>query len=105
MRGTLGGESMKRPISKTAFYDFVGMTFDQLCDEIRALRVRLETLESADTYKGIWQRALPYRKGAQVSHQGALWVCLSDSNPGLQPSQNPTHWQLAAKPRTKGKLP
>lgn len=68
-----------------------------LMETIGELADRVKALEAADQYKGTYQRALAYRKGAQVTHGGSLFVALADAEAGKTPGDNPAIWQLAAK--------
>lgn len=98
IRRELGEKAMKGHASRVELYEVV----DVLVEAIGELRQQIKALEEADSYKGTWQRALSYRKGAQVTHKGGLWVALVECDAGLQPGENPAHWQLAAKGKQNG---
>lgn len=65
--------------------------------ERQALEHRIEALEQREKamrFRGIWQRADEYQRHNFVTHDGSLWVAVSD-NPGKPGDGN--GWQLAAK--------
>ncbi|TRC92185.1 hypothetical protein FJV76_29315 [Mesorhizobium sp. WSM4303] len=70
------------------------------CMALEARVAELEANGQRDAYKGVFQRALPYSKGALVTHDGSLWAALQDVQEGTLPGTNPTSWQLAAKGTT-----
>ncbi|RJT32106.1 hypothetical protein D3227_27280 [Mesorhizobium waimense] len=78
--------------------------YNSLTTSLQKMRDRIDAIEATgqqDAYKGVYQRALPYSKGAMVTHDGSLWVSLQDVQEGTLPGSNPTSWQLAAKGATK----
>jgi hypothetical protein len=89
----IGTDLAKRPVTMREFTVAMADTITA----IRTLSARLEAMEQADAYKGVFQRALPYRRGSQVTHAGALWVALDDVPKGIVPGFNPDLWQLASK--------
>ncbi|MFD1987977.1 HK97 family phage prohead protease [Mesorhizobium newzealandense] len=77
--------------------------FVEITQAFNRVRERIEAIEATgrqDAYKGVYQRALPYGKGAMVTHDGSLWAALQDVQEGTLPGTNPTSWQLAAKGTT-----
>jgi hypothetical protein len=46
-------------------------------------------------YRGVWQRASPYQRGAAVTDNGSLWCCTSDGTTDRPGSSS--NWQLMAK--------
>lgn len=96
MRPDDPSEERERRYTQEVHNAFVSL-FALMQDNCMALLDRVKALEAADSYKGTWQRAMPYRKGAQVTHKGGLWVALLPCDAGQQPGDNPAHWQLAAK--------
>lgn len=64
---------------------------DEAADALRALRLRVEALESrsiADAYKGVYDAEAGYRRGEMFSHGGALWLALNDAEPGERPGKS-----------------
>lgn len=56
-----------------------------------------ELEENGARFRGVYQRALPYRRGDQTTFKGSLWTALDDVPEGKPPGENVAHWQLAAK--------
>lgn len=56
---------------------------------------RLEELE-ARKFCGVHQRAQSYKAGSQVTHDGALWICIEDAAPNECPGSS-LKWQLGVK--------
>jgi len=55
----------------------------QRFEEIAA---RLGALEAHGVkYCGVWQRSMPYRRGAVVTSGASMWVALSDAPEGVEP--------------------
>ena len=72
-------------------------TVEPLQDEIAALKTRVAELEeNGIRYCGIYQRALPYRRGDQVTHDGARHTALRDIQPCEAPLKS-DGWQLSDK--------
>jgi hypothetical protein len=90
----------------------------ELCDLIRqhvavvtkTLREKIEALErkvvelqmKGVEYKGVYQRACSYERGAIVTSDGSMWVCVQDVGPNTQPGQS-NSWQLAVSKGRDGK--
>jgi hypothetical protein len=65
----------------------------------RLLERRTEALEAAQReqkFCGVWQRALPYKRGNFTTFDGSLWVALRDTS-GSKPGEHPEDWQLCVK--------
>lgn len=94
MEQEFGRQTLERVIKAGEFFDAV----DAITEAFQGLKARVEMLESHGVrYCGVWQRALPYRKGSLVTSSGALWVCLAEAPEGVMPGTNPSIWQLAQK--------
>lgn len=66
-------------------------------DAVKPLRDRLAEIETKGIeFCGSYQRALSYRRGAMVVHDGSLFAAIRDTAPGELPGANAA-WQLAAK--------
>jgi hypothetical protein len=50
----------------------------------------------SDLYVGVYQRANRYAKGKQVTHEGSMFVALTDVEPLQIPGQH-QNWQLCVK--------
>lgn len=64
---------------------------------------RLEELIEETPWAGTYQRALGYRQGKFVGHDGSMWVALRDVDPGEIPGKAREAWQLAVKAGRDGK--
>ena len=72
-------------------------------ETIDALRQRVEALEAGGiSYAGTYQRAMPYSRGAMVTHKGSMWAALKSVPAGVEPG-DPDHWQLAVKAGRDGR--
>jgi hypothetical protein len=67
--------------------------------QIERLEKRISELESRG-YKGVYQRALSYRKNDMVTAFDKSWVCILDCGPNEIPSKS-SHWQLFMKPESQ----
>lgn len=64
--------------------------------ELSGLRDRLKDAERKGLrYSGTWQRALEYKQGDVVTHDGSAWVCLVPETKG-KPGDG-LAWQLFVK--------
>jgi hypothetical protein len=64
---------------------------------IEPLEARLAELEAGGIrYAGTWQRALAYKRGSCVTHDGSMFVALRDTPEGEKPGAS-DYWQLAVK--------
>ena len=67
-------------------------------------RARLDALEVAQkdmlTDGDIWREATLYRRGAQVTHDGTIWVA-KEANSRARPGQSNNCWRMQVK--TKGR--
>jgi hypothetical protein len=72
---------------------------------LAALEARIAEVEKGGLeYCGTHQRALPYRRGSCITHNGSLWIALRQVEIGeAGPSENPGAWQLAVKAGRDGK--
>jgi hypothetical protein len=68
-------------------------------DRIAELERRLVEIETKGvSYTGTFQRAIEYRRGALVTHDGSLWVALADMRaPCPEPGGGAPEWQLAVR--------
>ena len=81
--------------------DFIKAVGQFIVDQIAPLQKRIAELEDgALKYRGIYQRALSYRRGSCVTHQGALWIAVADADQNQIPATAFGQcWQLAVKSR------
>jgi len=64
---------------------------------IAALERSVAEMEDNSTrFCGVHQRAIAYRRGSLVVHQGSLWAAISSAAQGEVPGAS-DHWQLATK--------
>jgi hypothetical protein len=85
-------------------------TIDQIKLATAPLRQRIEQLEATVAsleakgiaYHGVYQRAIEYRKGAMVTHDGSLFAAVDNVGPNEPPGATPK-WQLAAKRGADGR--
>ncbi|TLX14462.1 transposase [Rhizobium sp. MHM7A] len=100
-------EELRRPLSTRCVHALIAATTAATGAKLTALSARIEQLEAGGVrYAGIWQRALPYRKGSVVTSDGAMWIALADTPEGVVPGSDPSIWQLAAKsarPKASGR--
>ncbi|MBB4194879.1 transposase [Rhizobium aethiopicum] len=100
-------EQLQRPLSRRMVHALVAATTAATAAKLKALSARISELEAGGVrYAGIWQRALPYRKGSVVTSDGAMWIALADTPEGVVPGSDPSIWQLAAKsarPKASGR--
>ena len=71
---------------------FVG---EEIEHAVRPLLARIAALEGRG-YKGIYQRALTYAVGDEVTADGALYVAIAPAGVNEMPGRS-TCWQLCAK--------
>ena len=74
-------------------------------DRIEALERKVVELQAKGIeYKGAWQRACSYERGAIVTFEGSMWVCVENVEPNTRPGQS-QGWQLLLPswPRRKGR--
>lgn len=92
------GEELRQPLSTRCVHALIAGAVASTASKLTALSARIEQLETGGVrYCGIWQRALPYRKGTVVTSGGAMWVALRDTAEGEQPGKTLDAWQLASK--------
>lgn len=100
-------EELRRPLSTRCVHALVASSIASTAMKLKALSARIAELEAGGVrYAGIWQRALPYRKGSVVTSDGAMWIALADTPEGVVPGSDPSIWQLAAKsarPKASGR--
>jgi hypothetical protein len=78
---------------------FVSSELDPLRKEIAKLKDRLAEIEAKGIeFSGSWQRAVEYRRGAMVVHDGSLFACIEATSPNETPG-NSSKWVLCAKGR------
>jgi hypothetical protein len=74
-----------------------------LHDKIAALERKVVELQTKGIdYKGTYQRACSYERGAIVTSDGSMWVCVQDVGPNTQPGQS-QRWQLCCRAGRDGK--
>lgn len=89
----MGPKAMDQPPTRTELYQAV----DTLAGAVRGLKDRVEAMEAHGVkYAGVYQKALPYRKGHVVTHSGSMWVALRDADEREAPGASDA-WQLAQK--------
>src|SRR3954453_4622991 len=77
--------------------DDLAEAFDKVYQRIEPLERELAELKSRGTeYKGVYQRALPYRHGSLVTFDGSMFAAVRDVKEGEAP-KNSDGWQLAIK--------
>lgn len=70
---------------------------EEILKAFQPLRERMDALESAGIrYCGIYQRAMEYKRGDTVTHDGSMWVATCETPPHQIPG-NSSRWQLAVK--------
>jgi hypothetical protein len=75
----------------------VAVVTKTLRDKIEALERKVVELQTKGVeYKGIWQRACSYERGAIVTSEGSMWVCVQDVGPNTHPGQSQS-WQLCCR--------
>lgn len=68
-------------------------------DRIATLERELEAVRAKGlTYRGVWQRASDYDRGAIVTHGGSAWAATRAVANGEEPGKG-TAWQLMLKSR------
>jgi hypothetical protein len=68
-----------------------------LKEEITKLKDRRAEIEGKGVeYSGTFQRAVQYRRGQMVTHDGSLWAAINDTEPNEIPGES-SRWQLAVK--------
>jgi hypothetical protein len=76
---------------------YVERSFDAYEARLAAVEQRLAAVELRGLeYRGIWQRAVAYCRGAAVTHDGSLFIALADTE-GAEPGSSASAWQLAVK--------
>jgi hypothetical protein len=69
-----------------------------LAQRITALETELKQVKSKGlTYRGVWQRASDYERGAIVTHGGTAWAATKAVTEGEEPGKGGT-WQMMLKP-------
>jgi hypothetical protein len=66
-----------------------------LREEIAALKAQIKELEQRK-FCGVFQRALSYKSGSQVTFHNGLWIAITDVEPNECPGQS-LKWQLALR--------
>lgn len=85
-----------------AVRDFVSRSLQSRDARIAELERRLGEIEAAQKsarYRGVWQAAEIYQRGNLCTHDGSLWVAITDA-PGKPGASG---WQLAAKRGADGR--
>src|SRR5262249_43197017 len=77
--------------------EFICQQDNLLKARIRELEKRVADLEAAK-YSGVYQKALAYPIGAQVTFNNSQWTALQAVPPNCQPGTNDA-WQLSVKGR------
>lgn len=81
----------------------IGHQFSLYRKRIDELEARIVQLE-ARGFKGIYQRALSYKCGQEVTYEGAKWMALVDVPPMTVPGKN-NCWQMCDKSHDKSNEP
>lgn len=70
---------------------------------VAELSRRVAEIEAAGIkFMGTWQRAMGYRRGSVVTHQGSAWCAIRDHEDAEEPGRSAT-WQLMVKKGADGK--
>ena len=81
----------------------VAVVTKSLHDKIAALERKVVELQAKGVeYKGAWQRACSYERGAIVTLEGSMWVCIQNVGPNTRPGQS-QGWQLCCRAGRDGK--
>ena len=81
----------------------VAVVTKSLHDKIAVLERKVVELQAKGIeYKGAWQRACSYERGAIVTSEGSMWVCIQDVGPNTRPGQS-QGWQLCCRAGRDGK--
>ena len=69
---------------------------EQIGDRLRGIDKRLDEMKTtlADAHRGSYKEGIKYFRGDLSTHQGALWLCLSDT--GSRPGTD-GDWRLIVK--------
>jgi hypothetical protein len=95
-------ESLAREIADLIRQHVAAVT-KTLRDKIEALERKVVELQTKGVeYKGVWQRACSYERGAIVTSDGSMWVCVENVEPNTQPGQSQS-WQLCCRHGRDGK--
>ena len=95
-------ESLAREIADL-IRQHVATVTKTLRDKIEVLERKVVELQTKGVeYKGVWQRACSYERGAIVTSDGSMWVCVQDVGPNTQPGQSQC-WQLCCRAGRDGK--
>jgi hypothetical protein len=88
-------QSLLEQATGSAAVNILKVALPLLVEEIRALRLRVDSVESKGLrYRGVHQRADEYRKGDAVTQNGNMWVCLRETTGTPGASED---WQLAVR--------
>ncbi|TCU38759.1 transposase [Rhizobium azibense] len=94
MERRFGSKALDRLIKAGELFDAV----DAITETLQSLKARVEALESRGIeFAGVWQRAVPYRRGTVVTASGAMWTALRDTVEGESPGKALDAWQLSQK--------
>lgn len=70
---------------------------DYVRNEIAPIQKRLTEIETKGVeYRGVYQRAISYQRGALVTHGGSMFCAIKDVTQGVVPGQS-NDWQLCVK--------
>lgn len=79
-----------------AIRGYIDPALDALHTRIDQLETQLKEQQTRGLdYCGTWQKAMRYRRGDAVTHEGSLWISLKADND--QPVESASAWQLAVK--------
>jgi hypothetical protein len=75
----------------------VAVVTKPLRDRIEELERKIVELQTKGVeYKGVWQRACSYERGAIVTSDGSMWACVQNVGPNTRPGQS-QNWQLCCR--------
>ena len=81
----------------------VAVVTKPLREKIEALERKVVELQAKGVeYRGVWQRACSYERGAIVTFEGSMWVCIQNVEPNTRPGQS-QGWQLCCRAGRDGK--
>lgn len=69
-------------------------------NEVRELKSEMRELEKGGVrFCGVWQRAMDYKRGSMVTHDGATWTVVADEAKAMERPGTSQAWQLCEKSR------
>jgi len=90
-------DALKRAPSRAEIYGFILDAVDVLSEQIAEQGKRVAQVEQKGlTYRGVWQRAGDYERGAIVTDKGSAWAAVKAVNNGERPGEG-SAWQMMLK--------